>query len=81
MNSKDWRDRSDEGLKDISTYMAKCLVDYVLNTAKTCVLCKHFDEPTEICKLNGKRPPAKIIAYGCECFDELERFRYGTAPK
>jgi len=31
----------------------------------TCMSCEHFDEASEVCKLAGQRPPARVIAYGC----------------
>lgn len=46
---------------------------------KTCITCKHFEvlepiggdgELIEHCKLVGKRPPAKVIADGCEEYKE-----------
>lgn len=36
----------------------------------TCISCRHFDAPTEGCRLaNGQRPPAEVIAYGCDSHD------------
>lgn len=38
---------------------------------RTCVNCANWSGPhTEQCKLANQRPPANIIAYGCEHFDE-----------
>jgi len=37
---------------------------------QTCIKCDHFDEPNEICKLYKMRPPAKIIAFGCEKYED-----------
>lgn len=39
---------------------------------QTCLRCDNFDEPKEICKLFNMRPPAKVIAFGCEKFDDKE---------
>jgi hypothetical protein len=41
------------------------------HTAKTCVECLYFDEPSETCQFNqsNMRPPARIIAFGCDVFE------------
>ena len=58
---------------------------YVLNEGgnrtdifQTCISCTHFEsidviggEPQETCKLVGKRPPAKVIADGCEKYSDI----------
>jgi len=38
----------------------------------TCVNCVHFNEDKEVCTKGGvnARPPARIIAFGCEVFVE-----------
>lgn len=41
---------------------------------QTCITCEHFDEPREICNLAAKRPPAKVIAYGCNAWKERTPF-------
>ena len=38
----------------------------------TCIACIHFDEPTEVCSLYQARPPARVIAKGCERFIDAE---------
>ncbi len=42
------------------------------NLVKSCLSCDHFNEQTEICKLVNKRPPAKVIAFACEKYDNID---------
>jgi hypothetical protein len=37
---------------------------------KCCIHCVNWQADTEICKPAGKRPPAKIIAFGCQSYNE-----------
>ena len=37
---------------------------------QTCMRCDHFEEAKENCKLFNMRPPAKVIAFGCEKFTD-----------
>lgn len=39
---------------------------------KSCLTCDNFDEPSEICKKFNARPPAKVIAFGCEGYCNIE---------
>ena len=40
-----------------------------LTTAfRTCINCVEFDEPKELCKLANARPPARVIALGCDSY-------------
>ena len=32
---------------------------------KSCINCEHFEEHSELCKLAGSRPPARVIALSC----------------
>jgi hypothetical protein len=40
----------------------------LLRITPTCVLCQNFNGDREICRLNGQRPPASVIAFGCEMY-------------
>lgn len=37
---------------------------------RSCMTCDHLDEPTEMCKLYQMRPPARVIAYGCQSWTD-----------
>ncbi len=37
---------------------------------QNCLLCDHFNEEKEVCKLYQKKPPARVIAYGCPSFED-----------
>lgn len=43
---------------------------------RSCLTCEYFDEPNELCRLNGvnQRPPARIIALGCSSYFEEPPF-------
>lgn len=59
MNSSDLRGTTQELYKTIAAQK-----DF-----PTCIHCENFDDATEVCKLAGARPPARVIAQGCESFD------------
>ena len=37
---------------------------------ENCITCNNFDEQYEICKLVNVRPPARVIAFGCDSYDD-----------
>ena len=39
---------------------------------RSCISCDHFEESPERCKKANARPPARIIAFGCEQYSDLE---------
>ncbi len=49
-----------------SNAIYRVLEDIANYPFRTCIKCDNFDEAKEICKLYNLRPPAKIIAFGCE---------------
>jgi len=58
----------------------KCDVPYMLALTEklhrqkiitSCLTCDHFYEPEEMCNLCDRRPPAKVIAYGCLSWRDL----------
>ena len=48
----------------------------------TCLNCKRFDEASETCGLATppSRPPARVIAFGCQAFDEDDLDVQPVAP-
>lgn len=49
----------------------------LLSLARNCPMCEHWNPDGETCKLNGLRPPATIIAFGCEYFVSVMGKAYG----
>lgn len=64
-----------------SSYRKDALVDMIvtivaafpepIDIVKTCVTCINFDKDKEVCKLCNMRPPATVIAFGCQRYNEF----------
>lgn len=39
---------------------------------RSCLNCEYFNEEKEICKQYNQRPPARIIAYACKDWADIE---------
>lgn len=39
---------------------------------QSCLSCSHFDETGEQCKKYSTRPPARVIAFGCRDYDDVD---------
>jgi hypothetical protein len=37
----------------------------------TCLNCTNFNEKEELCKKASSRPPAEVLVYGCEAWDDI----------
>lgn len=59
-------------LRSDAFYELKELVEKLEPIYRSCINCEHFDEPNEKCKLYNQRPPARVIAYGCEEYEDIE---------
>ena len=72
MNSKEhWQQF--HKIEMIKANLLKLIDVTVTLNARNCISCEHFEESTEGCKKsNGMRPPARIIATGCEAFENNE---------
>ena len=51
---------------EMAKELAAELEPLVARATRTCINCEHFDEKPELCRLAGQRPPARVIATGCE---------------
>jgi hypothetical protein len=38
----------------------------------SCLSCDHFREDNENCQLANVRPPARVIAFGCESWENID---------
>lgn len=59
--------------KDIASSIqavAKAVAKAVVDGRRCCIHCVHFDEASEMCALAQQRPPARVIALGCDAFIE-----------
>lgn len=56
--------------KEFAHEIGQVVADYIYSNTKTCLRCSHFNESTEICGMYAQRPPARVITFGCEHFDE-----------
>lgn len=54
--------------KEIEATIKRALED-AHRMLNCCPNCWHFDAKLEECKLANARPPAQVIAFGCEKFD------------
>jgi hypothetical protein len=49
---------------------ARNMAQAIQKERRTCLLCKHFNQITEICALAQQRPPARVIVVGCPQHDD-----------
>lgn len=57
---------------DALVSVSKIVADHMQRAIKCCPNCEHFQIKAEKCGLNSQRPPAHVIAFGCECFSETD---------
>ena len=55
-------------VNDIANELGHVVSEHLDRCTKTCLNCDNFREKQELCVLVGKRPPARIIAFGCEAY-------------
>lgn len=60
-------------LRNDAFFELKDIVKKMKPIYRSCLNCEHFDELNgELCKLAKARPPARVIAYGCEQWCDME---------
>jgi len=64
--------KRDEMTAELAKQLAKEFWTNVI--FQSCVNCDNFNDEKEICNLFKQRPPARVIAHGCEKWAELIPF-------
>lgn len=54
--------------QDIKKVIDKHLIKEKSGCQPSCLSCTKFDERTELCEPYQQRPPARIIAFGCNLY-------------
>ena len=53
----------------VADLLKPVIVRTLSESTRTCITCDHWQHKTELCSFyNYMRPPAKIIAFGCESY-------------
>lgn len=53
----------------IAKYLGRKVTMDMIALQRTCVVCKNWNAANETCILANARPPATVIAFGCERFE------------
>lgn len=53
----------------VAELLKPAIAQAIENATRTCITCDHWQKPTELCALYGKRPPAHVIAFGCPAYE------------
>jgi hypothetical protein len=69
----------DAALRTVAEYLAKEMGPILDRVTRTCVTCEHWvDEKAAVkpntCRLANALPPPRVIAYGCEKWEETIPF-------
>lgn len=43
---------------------------------ESCISCEYFHEKSEICKKYHQKPPARIIAFGCSSYSDIDQIPF-----
>lgn len=58
----------------ISFQVAGELSKILERCTRTCLTCERFDEPNVVCNKYGGTPPPRIIAFGCDGYEDKVPF-------
>ena len=63
-----------ETIKQLSGELCNELIKILDNNLRSCINCVNFNQEAEICGVFNARHPAKIIARGCESWNDVAPF-------
>lgn len=62
---------NDADSEAIAIFLQRAIENKLDSLKRTCLSCVFFDEPKEVCtRYDDQRPPARIIANGCDGHEE-----------
>lgn len=61
-------------LETIADYLKPAIVEALRTGTRSCLTCERFEEQNEVCNKYGGRPPARVIAFGCDGYEDKVPF-------
>lgn len=61
-------------IKEWSDIIANEVALLLDRKSRNCVVCDHFDQATQFCRLANQMPPPRVAVVGCEKFEEVIPF-------
>lgn len=58
-------------IQGIVNELSSIIETHLEKNIKTCINCVNFNEPSESCTLYKAKPPARVIALGCEKWEDI----------
>lgn len=55
--------------KVVADLVQPAIIDAIVNATRTCITCDSWEPGKELCNRFQKRPPAKVIAFGCPAYE------------
>lgn len=56
--------------QNVAELVQPAIVRALMDGTRTCLTCDHFKEVNgEVCGVYNQRPPARVIAFGCETYE------------